>query len=142
MKNIKKQNFYLFILFCFLIKANTITWDTTNSNINSIYDGSKDEFLKAKQMEDLLKSYNDNPGEFITSHSNKENFITIFSNFTRLNGEILYEEYIESKHHKDIQSVLDNLNKLNSKGNVNNWDFDPKKGKFIVTDESKIYLIY
>lgn len=94
---------------------------------------------KLKKMETNLKEYLNNPQGFISTHNNKENFVTIFSNFTRLNGEILFNEYYNKKYNGDIQIMLDNLNNIKQK-NLNDWDFDIIKRKFALPDDSKFYF--
>ena len=92
---------------------------------------------KVQRMEKNFKQYIENPARFIYSHNNKDNFIAVFSNFTRTDGENIYNEYLQTKHKKDIQSILDNINNFKFK-NVNSWSFDSSKGKFVLPDDSKI----
>jgi hypothetical protein len=132
----KSINIIIFlILICFSLGLYTKSENLEkikSSNINP------DLINSAKKMENILSSYLVNPQQFILSHSNKDNFIAIFSNFTRLNGEVLYNEYIESKHHKDIQFQLDDLNNFKFK-NVMSWEFDNIRKNFVLPDEIRSY---
>jgi hypothetical protein len=134
MKKINILTFLIVIVFSRCVDINTQIKQTMNAI-------QGDLIVSVKKMEDLLSSYLANPQQFILSHSNKENFIAIFSNFTRLNGEVLYDEYLESKHHKDIQSQLDDLNNFKIR-NVNNWEFDSTRGKLVLSDEIRNYPDY
>jgi hypothetical protein len=90
----------------------------------------------AENMQQLLQAYLKDPQSFLVSHNNRENFVAVFSNFTRLNGEFLYDQYVNRE--KDIQSLIDDLNKLKSKS-LDNWQYDSAKGKFILPEESNFF---
>lgn len=85
----------------------------------------------------LMKDYIINPQQFLMSHSNKDNFIAIFSNFTHSNGEEIYKDFIEGRYQKDVQSMLDNLNNFKVKY-VDKWEYDTLRGRFNLPDESKL----
>ncbi len=91
----------------------------------------------AETMQQLLQSYLKDPHSFMVSHNNRENFIAVFSNFTRLNGEVLYDQYVHRE--KDIQTLIDNLNHVKSK-NLDKWDYDSVKGKFLLPDDGKFFF--
>ena len=138
MKSVNIIIFLILILICF-----SLCQDSQHRNLEKINYSNKNSnnlnlVSSAKKLENILSSYLANPQQFILTHSNKENFIALFSNFTRLNGEVLYNEYIESKHHKDIQYQLDDLNNFKFK-NVMNWEFDHNNKNFILPDEIKNY---
>lgn len=73
---------------------------------------------------------------FISNHSNKENFITIFSNFTKSDGNLIFRSYIENNK-QELQNVIDKINNLQN-NNIFTWEYDVQKKKFIIPDESKI----
>lgn len=110
------------------------------SNNENIFNLIEEEQLKFSKVEDIVNEYTQNPKQFISSHNNKENFIAIFSNFTRLNGEVLFEEYIRDNREKDLQAIIDNINNIKTK-HVTKWEFESSKGKFILPDDSKIIFI-
>jgi hypothetical protein len=91
---------------------------------------------EVQKLEKTIREYLSNPAKFILTNSNKENFISIFSNFTKMNGEEIYEEYIATKYHKDLQSILDDINGIKFK-NVNGWNYDHVMKKFILPDDGK-----
>ena len=95
-----------------------------------------EEQLKFSQVEDKVKEYLQMPQQYISTHSNKENFIAIFSNFTKLNGEVILNEYVENNKGKDIQSMIDNINQIKNK-HLTRWEYDTQKGKFVLPDDSK-----
>ena len=103
----------------------------------NIFDLIEEEELKFSKVEDPVKEYVDNPNQYISTHSNKENFIAIFSNFTKLNGEILYEEYVDKNIKKDLQNIIDNINQRKTK-HLTKWEYESSKRKFILPDDSKI----
>ena len=133
MKNNKySENILRIILLSFMIftiKSTSLNLENNSENLQKI--------SKIKEMEELIKSYLDNPESFILTHNNRENFIAVLSNFTRLNGEEIYEEYLEKQYQKDIQTVIDHMNNIKIK-HVNNWDYDSVQGKFILPDDSKL----
>ena len=81
-----------------------------------------------------LKEYLAHPKKFIFEHSNKENFINIFSNFTKTDGNEILNDYLVNNH--ELQILIDKLNNFQN-NNINNWEFDIQKKKFILPDESK-----
>src|SRR5690606_829850 len=66
----------------------------------------EEEEKKILILQNLLNEYLTNPDQFISTKSNKDNFIAVFSNFTKINGEILYNQY-NNKKSKDIQNLID-----------------------------------
>jgi hypothetical protein len=80
--------------------------------------------------------YIDNSDVFLSSHSNRENFIAMFSNFTKINGEGLYQSYIQATYKKGPQYVIDKMNNIGSK-NVDKWEYDTNLKKFKLSEESK-----
>ncbi len=98
---------------------------TLNSNPNPM-----------QKLEKLLKDYLDNPNNFLTSNNNKDIFTAIFTNFTRSNGEVIYNDYLleQSEHNKsDLQSIIDDINNIKSKSGE--WEY--KNGRFNLPDDSK-----
>lgn len=88
-----------------------------------------------QNVQNLVETYMKNPQLFLQSHNNKDNFIAIFTNFTRLNGEVIYNKYMNKN--KDMQSLIDSINNYKYH-NLDNWDFDPVKKKFILSEDSII----
>lgn len=126
--------FIKFILF--LVRIHFVQNKLFQNHVN-IFDLIEEQQLKFSKVEEIVKEYLQMPQQYISSHNNKENFIAIFSNFTKLNGEVLLNEYIENMNGKDLQSIIDNINQIKNKY-VTRWEFDTQKGKFILPDDSKI----
>lgn len=87
----------------------------------------------------LTKEYLNNPSKFLVNHSNEENFIAVFSNFTNSNGRELYNSYMQDVYLKDIQTILDDINNV-KRGYGSKWKFDPVRKKYILPDKSKMFL--
>ena len=95
------------------------------------------EEKKIVNLQNQVSEYLKNPDQFISANTNKDNFIAVFSNFTQVNGEILYDQYIHDRHNKDIQNLIDHLNNFQS-NNYDKWTYDTISNKFILPEESKI----
>ena len=67
-----------------------------------------------------------------------DNSPSYFSNFTQMNGKIMFDQYINDKHNKDIQNLIDNLNNFQSNNN-DKWIYDTINNKFVLPEESKIH---
>jgi hypothetical protein len=91
--------------------------------------------INVKNYENDMKEYVNNPDEYITKHSNKDIFITIFSNFTKLDGLQLYNNFINSDRRNDMQFKIDKINNLNSR-NVDKWQYDSIIKKFRLSEDS------
>lgn len=83
----------------------------------------------------------ENSDKYILTHNNKDNFIFVFNNYTKADGETIYKNYIQNNYRKDINSVLDNLNNIKN-SNTDTWDYDLIKGKFILPDESNFSIYF
>ena len=90
-------------------------------------------------LQNKLSEYLKNTDQFINSNSNKDIFIALFSNFTQMNGEILYHQYMNERHNKDIQNLIDKLNNFQSNNNEK-WYYDTLSNKFSLPDDSNIVV--
>jgi len=88
-----------------------------------------------KNYENDYKEYLNNPNQYITTHSNKDIFITIFSNYTKLDGLQLYNNFINSDRRNDMQFKIDKINNLNSR-NIDKWQYDSIIKKFRLSEDS------
>jgi hypothetical protein len=79
--------------------------------------------------------YRDNTDVYLSSHSNKEIFLAMFSNYTNSDGEKLYESYSDYTRKKGPQFIIDKMNGLISK-NVDKWEYDSNLKKFKLSEES------
>jgi len=86
----------------------------------------------------IVNEYLNDPYKYIPNHSNKENFIAIFGNYTNNKSDVTkdLDKYLENNH-KDIQSVIDKINNFQT-NNIVDWDFDTTRQKFTLPDESKL----
>jgi hypothetical protein len=88
----------------------------------------------------IVQEYLTNPLDFISRHKNKENFLVIFSNYTKADASDIFQEYTENNKN-EIQNVIDKINNFPNNNNFN-WEYDIQKKKFIMPDESKLNLLY
>lgn len=117
------MKFLFFSLFC-LFSLKLSTNEITNQELYS-----------------LQQKFKENEDEFIKNHSNKENFIVIFSNYTQKDGRILYKEYKDKKLNNSIQDILDNLNKIQIESDKD-FEFDSLNNRFIASSSVKNYPDY
>jgi hypothetical protein len=90
-----------------------------------------------KETKSNTREYLDSPDKYLSGNSNKENFIAMFSNLTKLDGAKLYSNYIDFTHNKGQQFIIDKINHLNSK-NIEKWAYDTNLNKFRLSEESNI----
>jgi hypothetical protein len=95
--------------------------------------GVKLQFDYLNTNSKVLYEYSIDPNKYILSHTNQENFIAMFSKYSNLNGNKLYENY---KTHKTGKFY----NKFQS--TTNKWEYNTIHNKFILPDESKLVLIF
>ncbi len=88
----------------------------------------------AVSMQTLLQAYLKDYRAYLTSHNNRQNFVAVFSNFTRLNGDLLYDQYVSKQ--RDMQSLMDDINNIKIR-NLDKWEYDAAKRKFVLPDDSK-----
>lgn len=86
-----------------------------------------------KSMKYLNDAYN-----YIPNHSNKENFIAIFGNYTKADVTKDLNGYIDNNN-KEIQYVIDKINNFQT-NNIIDWEFDSAKQKFTLPDESNLRI--
>lgn len=128
----------MIIIFLFLNITQIVINKYVSKNVKeNIFDLIEEEEMKFSKVEDSVNEYLSNPNQYISTHSNHENFIAIFSNFTKLNGEILYEEYVDNNIKKNLQNIIDNINEIKIK-HLTKWEYDSSKRKFVLPDDSKI----
>jgi len=128
----------MIIIFLFLNITQIVINKYVSKNVKeNIFDLIEEEEMKFSKVEDSVNEYLSNPNQYISTHSNQENFIAIFSNFTKLNGEILYEEYVDNNIKKNLQNIIDNINEIKIK-HLTKWEYDSSKRKFVLPDDSKI----
>ena len=80
------------------------------------------------------------PYKYIPAHSNKENFIAIFGNYTKTDVTKDLNGYLENTD-KDIQFLIDKINNFQT-NNIVDWDFDTTKQKFTLPDESNFIFYF
>lgn len=89
------------------------------------------------QLENNVKTYQKDPQAFLSTHNNKDNFITLFTKYTKLNSESLYNQYISNKNNRGLQAEIDKINNINNR-HLDSWEFNQQEGKFILPDNSII----
>jgi len=135
--------FILFSLILLLVNSLPIEKNLTNFNRNLRYDKSQ-FIIEEKEIEDIqskLKEYLSNSDKFIINHSNKDNFITIFSNVTQVNGEFLFNQFAEENKAKTLQKTIDEINNIKAKNN-DKWTFNSLTNRFDLPEEMKTYSDY
>ncbi len=93
------------------------------------------EEKRINSLQQKLMDYIKNPDQFLSNNPNKDIFIALFSNFTHMNGEILYNQYIKDRHNKDIQNLIDRINNFQS-SNSDKWFYNTLSNKFSLPDDS------
>ena len=85
-------------------------------------------------MKRIVQEFLLNPLDYIATHNNKDNFLAIFTNYTKADASDNFEQFTESNK-KEIQNVIDKINNIKN-NNKFNWEYDVQKKKFIMPDES------
>ena len=88
-----------------------------------------------------MSDYALDPETFLKTHNNREIFIALFSEKSKVNGKKLYEQFMDSLNKNDIQTKIDKMNKFDNQNDK--WSFNSLKKEFDLPNNSnKITIKY